>query len=78
MSHPAKKLCRYRVDVIGIQRNANFAHYVVEARDPEDAMAKVSAATGAKRLRVIPITRSALLLGWVAHIEEKLRLILNC
>jgi hypothetical protein len=72
------KLCRFRVDVIGIPKNANFAHYVVEARDPEDARAKVSAAVGAKRLEVHPITTATLFLGWLNFVEEKVRLILNC
>jgi len=78
MSYPARKPCRFRVDVEGMRRTDNFAQYVVEARDPEEAMAKVSAATGAKRLKVHPITTATLFLGWLNYVDEKVRLFLNC
>lgn len=73
----AAKLCRYRVDVLGVPRDTNFSQFVVEAATPEDAMEKVTKATGAKRLKAHPITKQTLILGWLAHIDEKVRLMLN-
>lgn len=73
----AGKLCRYRVDVVGARREDNFSQFVVEAATPEDAIAKVTRVTGARRLKAHPITKRTLFLGWLAHIDEKVRLMLN-
>ncbi len=73
----AEKLCRYRVDVVGLSSEQNFSQFVVEAASAEDAMAKITAATGAKRLKAHLITKQTLLLGWLAFVDEKLRLMLN-
>jgi hypothetical protein len=77
MGRPAKKLYRYRVDVIGQQRDQNFAQFEVEAESPEDAIAKVAAATGKKTLKAHPITSDSLLRGWLAHFDDRIRLALN-
>ena len=77
MSHAADRICRYRVDVIGLQKNANFSQFVVDAESPEEAIAKVGAATGARRLKAHPITTESLLKGWLAHIADQVRLFLN-
>lgn len=77
MGRPSKKLCRYRVDVIGLHKEQNFSQFEVEAESPEDAIAKVAAATGKKTLKAHPITSDSLLRGWLAHLDDRIRLAMN-
>lgn len=70
-------MCRYRVDVLGIAPEQNFSQFEVVAETPEAAMAKVTAATGAKRLKAHLITRQTLFVGWLGYLDEKVRLMLN-